>query len=656
MVMGVFIAILLCGLLFYVAGVGQIVFRRERMQDAADAVALATAIGHARGMNLIVFINLVMAALVAILLALKLIELLLTGLMLVLAAISWLVPPAAAAIPIVNVARTTVKNVHDAARDIIDNILIGLNMAERAIAYVTPAESVLTSGVKMSDKYSRVIDVAVAVPTRISLPVENDKYDTLCDRGGEMLMDLISWATGGIPFISKVISLATGVLLEGVKRAFCYEDSTAPPPSTDMEITRVLPLDPDTGGQCETDRSQLKEPSQACKDWEDVLRKRHPEADGDCVDPGEDTQRARICKSALAGARLKCQPGAEGNVTSYSWSEQDVEERVIFDTTSWTWRTTEYKYVSPPGPKLHNTESYADASAAYSQAANGAVSFEEAEAQQSRNADKGVPCDDGNLRYSESVTPEQLWSPWNQQPTWEEFPGVTRPVCDKRLMAVKQGLPNGGEIPPETPDHRLPPGFNPEGYVLRYPTVKQVYGCTQKATIKMTFPSEWKSATASAGGDDKAPQKMAEGVLLGGEDFQIRGIAISMGDRRPVKIDQGLRHGAFERNVQPESWVGLARGAGKVAVAQAEYYFNHDGTTNKDPKEWMWHMDWRARLVRFRLPSSKGEQQQDDQQQGGDMGLASLSSGSSSLNVDLSSIELPGDSPSLDSIEQLIVH
>jgi hypothetical protein len=101
MVIGVFIAIVLVGLLFYISGVGQIVFRRERMQDAADAVALATAIGHARGMNLIVFINLVMAALVAILLALKMIELLLTGLELILAAISWFVPPAAGAIPIV---------------------------------------------------------------------------------------------------------------------------------------------------------------------------------------------------------------------------------------------------------------------------------------------------------------------------------------------------------------------------------------------------------------------------------------------------------------------------------------------------------------------------------------------------------------------------
>src|SRR3569832_1877503 len=153
MVIGGFIAIVLVGLLFYVSGVASVCFRRERMQDAADAVALATAIGHARGMNLIVFINLVMAALVAILLALKLIELLLTGLMLILAAISWLVPPAATAIPLVNVARTTVKNVHDAARDIVDNFLIGLNMAERAIAYVTPVESVAMASSKVTEKY-----------------------------------------------------------------------------------------------------------------------------------------------------------------------------------------------------------------------------------------------------------------------------------------------------------------------------------------------------------------------------------------------------------------------------------------------------------------------------------------------------------------------
>lgn len=653
MVIGVFIAIVLVGLLFYVAGVGNIVFRRERMQDAADAVALATAIGHARGMNLIVFINLVMAALVAILLALKLIELLLTGLMLILAAISWLVPPAATAIPIVNEARTIVKDVHDAARDIIDNVLIGLNMAERAIAWVTPLESVTMAGAKVTEKYGNVVDFAVAVPTRVNLPVENDKYDTLCDKGGDMVESLIRWATGGIPFISKVIELATGALMLGVKAAYCYEDGT-PPPSTKMEITRQRPIDAEPGLHCEDDRSHLKEPSQACQDWEKELRDRHPEADGDCVNPKTDTQRARLCRGALVGAREQCQPGREPRITSYSWSEQQLEEHVVFDVATWSWVTKGYQYVGQLA--MHNTMNYADAQSAF-EAANAnpdRKGLEAAEAAQNRKADPGVPCDDGYLRYSETQQPEQLWSPWNLQPTFEEFPDVTRPVCDKRLMAVKQTLPNGGEIPPETPDHRLPPGFNPDGYTLRYPTVKQVYSCSQKDEIDMTFPAEWQSNTSGQNGEDKAPQKLEEGVLLGAEDFQIRGVAINNG-QRPFKIDRGLFHGAFDRRVTPEGWVEAAQLVGKVAVAQAEYYFNHDGVTNKEPFDWMWSMDWRARLVRFRLPSSEDDNQENDSQQSG-MDVASLTGLSDQVNIDLADVPWPKDTPSLESLEQLIVH
>jgi len=93
-------------------------------------------------------------------------------------------------------------------------------------------------------------------------------------------------------------------------------------------------------------------------------------------------------------------------------------------------------------------------------------------------------------------------------------------------------------------------------------------------------------------------------VLLGAEDFQIRGVAINNG-QRPLKIDRGLFHGAFDRQVTPEGWVGAARLVGKVAVAQAEYYFNHDGVHHKEPYDWMWNMDWRARLVRFRLPAAR---------------------------------------------------
>jgi hypothetical protein len=39
MVLGIFLACLLVGLLYYLAGLGQAVLFRERMQDAADSAA-----------------------------------------------------------------------------------------------------------------------------------------------------------------------------------------------------------------------------------------------------------------------------------------------------------------------------------------------------------------------------------------------------------------------------------------------------------------------------------------------------------------------------------------------------------------------------------------------------------------------------------------
>src|SRR6476659_1252138 len=73
MVMGVFMAVVLVGFMYYLIGIGETVAYRERTQDAADAGAWAAAVTHAHGMNAIVMINMIMAALVAVLLAIKII-------------------------------------------------------------------------------------------------------------------------------------------------------------------------------------------------------------------------------------------------------------------------------------------------------------------------------------------------------------------------------------------------------------------------------------------------------------------------------------------------------------------------------------------------------------------------------------------------------
>ena len=74
MVIGVFMAMLVTGFLYYIIGIGNTIIFRERMKDAADAVAFSGAVMHARGMNLIAMINIVMALLVSILFAMRLVQ------------------------------------------------------------------------------------------------------------------------------------------------------------------------------------------------------------------------------------------------------------------------------------------------------------------------------------------------------------------------------------------------------------------------------------------------------------------------------------------------------------------------------------------------------------------------------------------------------
>src|SRR5690606_31062614 len=66
MVCGTFMACFLVGAIWYAFGVGSSILYRERVQDAADAVVFAGAVYHARGMNIIVTLNILMAALLGL--------------------------------------------------------------------------------------------------------------------------------------------------------------------------------------------------------------------------------------------------------------------------------------------------------------------------------------------------------------------------------------------------------------------------------------------------------------------------------------------------------------------------------------------------------------------------------------------------------------
>lgn len=61
MVMGVFMALMVVGMIYYVWGIGGTIIYRERMQDAADSGAFGASVYAAAGMNLIAFMNVLMA-------------------------------------------------------------------------------------------------------------------------------------------------------------------------------------------------------------------------------------------------------------------------------------------------------------------------------------------------------------------------------------------------------------------------------------------------------------------------------------------------------------------------------------------------------------------------------------------------------------------
>src|SRR5262245_43538333 len=94
-----FMAVLLTGAACYLMGIGDSLLQRERLQDAADAVAFSSAVLHARGMNLLALLNMTMAALLAILVALKLVELLMTIALIAIMIASYYAPGLASAIP-----------------------------------------------------------------------------------------------------------------------------------------------------------------------------------------------------------------------------------------------------------------------------------------------------------------------------------------------------------------------------------------------------------------------------------------------------------------------------------------------------------------------------------------------------------------------------
>jgi hypothetical protein len=75
MLIGLFMALSLIGALWFLIGIGDAIVFRDHMQEVADSVAFSSAAVHARGMNMIAALNLILFAMISLYLILALIDL-----------------------------------------------------------------------------------------------------------------------------------------------------------------------------------------------------------------------------------------------------------------------------------------------------------------------------------------------------------------------------------------------------------------------------------------------------------------------------------------------------------------------------------------------------------------------------------------------------
>lgn len=201
MVMGIFMCCIIVGALWYVAGIGDAIVLRERSQEIADAGAFSGATLHARGMNLIVLLNLVMACILGIRVALKAIQLVLVILGALFTAIGWFVPVVAPLGPLCLNGAKAMNQLISKMKPVINNALKAMSKAELGISKVVPAAA-CAGAIQVQQKYQPLVEVAVTsvnLPKAIFLPLKEGTADRLCYEAGKSVGVLITWALGKVP-------------------------------------------------------------------------------------------------------------------------------------------------------------------------------------------------------------------------------------------------------------------------------------------------------------------------------------------------------------------------------------------------------------------------------------------------------------------------
>jgi Putative Flp pilus-assembly TadE/G-like len=551
MVIAVFMAVFSVGILYYAVGIGQTILLREHLQDAADASALSGAIMHARGMNFLVLLNIVMAALLAILVAMKALEGLAILGMLIALALAWFTGGSSLGlIPPLKVMQQTMSNTYDAVKPPVFQALEVLHHTADIVQGMVPDA---TEALVLAEVGAHGVLSAHGLfwRPRTDLPVQDDGFDALCGKAGSYAADVVTAPLNKIPGLGQLsLDGVASSFTSSLSSWFCGDSGDPPPAAEQPRVETHFPQS-DLAQACAADKTPVPPPAvdangnpaktKLCTDSQTQATEGAPDgrtgackSDGSC---GSDGAYETLAATALD----QCDPSGSPRPALYSY--QLRQAKVSYQWTRAGWKRLNPIYLTP----------------------------------QNETSDR-PPC--GRKEDSPSVAVG-----YNRAVHPRGDVNEIVPVCEKE-------------------DAPMMPSRSPSlGQIVEVPRVEVIHilGCTksldQKATVsKMT-------TAKSDGGSSKSPKMILADATLGDPNFQIRTFVTA---DAPADEARRVLHVSLMGAPEPTGELDAERALGNLAVAQAEYFY--DAADGRG--EWMWQMNWRARLTRFRLPSGDGAMDQ----------------------------------------------
>ena len=332
LVVGVFMCACMAGALWYVIGIGDAIVYRERLQEGADAVAFSAATLDARGMNLIVLLNLLMACVLGVRVAMKAAQ----AALVVIGGICTIIPMLASFATICFDMAADLQTAIVETRPAINDTLKALSRAQVGIKMMVPGAA-LAGSIQVGAKYRPRVSEAGAANRALlqGLPVEEGNVDQLCREAGESGPRLIEWlieSISGKTIPDKVTSRFDHLIGKGIEKGgayFCELGSGAGnPPDFGDELDSAAKdgCDGEIDGLKEKARRARSDYERACRSYgaacaggsdkalsssqqSELSRLQSQQANADSAVSGFDDKKCKKDKRAQSEKRMKDRGG-----------------------------------------------------------------------------------------------------------------------------------------------------------------------------------------------------------------------------------------------------------------------------------------------------------------------------------------------------------